>query len=69
MYLQFIWQIIPEWDTVAQFVESLLYKSESRWCDSRGESRDFSFIYFGCIMALRPDQPLTKISTRNLSWK
>jgi hypothetical protein len=43
---------------VVQLVEALRYKSEGRWFDSRGRT-----------MALGSIQPLTEMSTRNISWR
>jgi hypothetical protein len=44
---------------VAQLVEALRYKLEGRRFDSRR----------GRNMALRSNQPLTKMSTRDISWR
>jgi hypothetical protein len=50
---------------VAQLVEELRYKSERRVFDSRW--CDWNFI-LALAMALGLTQPLTEMSTRNISW-
>jgi len=54
---------------VAQLVETLRYKPEgcgfdSRWCHWNFDWHNPS----GCTMALGLTQPLTEMSTRNISW-
>jgi hypothetical protein len=49
--------------TVAQLVEALHHKPEGRGFDSR-----WCHNPFGCTMALGSTQPLTEISTGNISW-
>jgi hypothetical protein len=46
---------------VAQLVEALRYKPEGRAFDSR-------LYHFDRAVALGSTQPLTEISTRNISW-
>jgi len=54
---------------VAQLVEALRYKSEGRGFDSRWCHWNFSLTYpSGRTMALGLTQPLTEMSTRNISW-
>jgi hypothetical protein len=48
---------------VAQLVEALRYKPEGRGFDSRWWHNPF-----GHTMALGSTQPLTEMSTRNISW-
>jgi hypothetical protein len=59
-----------EGHAVAQLVEALCYKSEGRGFDSRWCHWDFSLTYnpSGRTMALGLTQPLTEMSTRNISW-
>jgi hypothetical protein len=50
---------------LAQLIEALRYKPEgsgfdSRWCPWHNHS--------GCTMVLGSTQPLTEMSTRNISW-
>jgi hypothetical protein len=52
---------------VAQLVEALRYKSEGRGFDSPMVSLEF-FIDIILPAALWPTQPLTEMSTRNISW-
>jgi len=55
---------------VVQLVEALRYKPEGRGFDSRWYHWNFSFTYpSGRNMAMRSTQPLTEISTRNISWE
>jgi hypothetical protein len=59
----FNWYLMMAGHAVAQLVEALRYKPErrefnSRWCHNR----------FGRTMALGSTQPLTEMSTRNISW-
>ena len=49
-------------------VEALRYKPEGRGFDSRLYHCNFSFTWSGRIMALGLNQPLTEMSTRNISW-
>ena len=52
-----------------QLVEALRYKPEGRGFDSRWYHWNFScHVPSGCIMALGLTQPLTEMSTRNISW-
>ena len=54
---------------VAQLVEALRYKSEDRGFDSRWCNWNFSLTYrSGRTMALGLTQPLTEMSTMNISW-
>jgi hypothetical protein len=54
---------------VAQLVETLRYKPEGRGFDSRRRHWNFSLTYpSGRTMALGLAQPLTEMSTRNISW-
>jgi hypothetical protein len=54
---------------VAQLVEALRYKPERHGFDSRWCHWNFSMTYrFGRTMALGSTQPLTEMSTRNISW-
>jgi hypothetical protein len=53
-----------EADAVAQLVEALRYKPEGRGFDSRWSHWNFSLI----PKALVSTQPLTEMSTRNISW-
>jgi hypothetical protein len=53
---------------VEQLVEALRYKPEGRGFDSRWGHWNFSVNPCGRIMALGTTQPLTEMSTRNLSW-
>jgi len=46
---------------VVQLVGTLRYKPEGRWFNSQ-------WCYSGHIMALSLTQPLTEMSTRNISW-
>jgi hypothetical protein len=51
---------------VAQLIEALCSKPEGRGFDSRQGSLIF---FIGLILpALGPTQPLTEMSTRNISW-
>ena len=52
---------------VAQLVEALRYKPEGRGFDSRWCHWSFSLTSFR-TMALGSTQPLTEMSTRNISW-
>jgi len=53
---------------VAQLVEALRYKPEGRGFDSRWCHWDFSLTYpSGRTMSLGLAQPLTEMSTRNIS--
>jgi hypothetical protein len=52
---------------VAQLVEALRYKSESRGFDSRW-CHWISFYWHGRTMTLGSTQPLTEMSIRNVSW-
>jgi hypothetical protein len=51
---------------LAQLDEALRYKPESRGFDSRLCHWNFSLTC--CTMALGLTQPLTDMSTRNISW-
>jgi hypothetical protein len=53
---------------VAQLVEALRYKPEGRGFDTRWDRWKFSVNPSGRAMALESTQPLTEMSTRNLSW-
>jgi hypothetical protein len=54
---------------VAQLVEALRYKPEGRGFDSRWYHSNFSLNNpFGRSTALGSTQPLTEMSTRNISW-
>jgi hypothetical protein len=54
---------------VAQLVEALRYKPGGRGSDSRWYHWNFSLRKsFGHTMALGLTQPLTGMSTRNISW-
>jgi hypothetical protein len=54
---------------VAQLVEALRYKPEGRGFDPDGAIGIFHWHDpFGRTMALGSTEPLTKISTRNISW-
>jgi hypothetical protein len=56
---------------VAQLVEALRYKPERRGFDSPMMSLElipFLINRFGRTMALGSTQPLTEMSTRNISW-
>ena len=55
---------------VAQLIEALRYKSESRGFDSRWCHWIFfiDIILPAATMALGSTQPLTEMSTRNISW-
>jgi len=55
---------------VAQLVEALRYKSEGRGFDSRWYDWIFfiDIIHSDRTMALGLTQPLTEMSTRNISW-
>ena len=54
---------------VAQLVEALRYKPEGRGFDSRWCHWNFSFHNpSGRTMVLGSTQPLTEMSTRNISW-
>jgi hypothetical protein len=52
---------------VAQLVEALRYKPEGRGFNTRLSHWNFS-LTSGRTMALRSTQPLTEMSTRNISW-
>jgi hypothetical protein len=54
-----------KWHAVAQLVEALRYKPEGRGFDSRWCHWNNPF---GRTMALGSTQPLTEMSTRNISW-
>jgi hypothetical protein len=54
-----------EGHAVVQLVEALRYKPEGRGLDSQWCHWNFSY---GRTLALELTQPLTKISTRNISW-
>jgi len=55
---------------VAQLVEALRYKAEGRGFDSRWCHCNFSFTQsFRPHYALGSTQPLTEMSTRNISWR
>ena len=59
-------QCFYSWSPVAQLVEALHYKSEgplfdSRWCHRESNPS-------GRTMALGLTQPITEMSTRNISW-
>jgi hypothetical protein len=51
---------------VAQLVEALRYKLEGRRFDSRWSHWNFSLT--GRTVALGSTEPLTEMSTRNISW-
>jgi len=55
---------------VAQLVEALRYKPEGRGIDSPMVSLDFFIdtIFLVCTMVLGLTQPITEMSTRNVSW-
>ena len=53
---------------VAQLVEALRYKPEGRGFDSRWCHWNFSLTSVS-TMALGSTQPLTEMSTRNISWR
>jgi hypothetical protein len=54
---------------VAQFVEALLYKPDDRRFDPEGVTEIFhSNNPSGRTMFLGLTQPLTEMSTRNISW-
>jgi len=54
---------------MAQFVEALCYKSEGRGFDSQWYHWNFHWYNpSGRTMALGLTQPLTEMSTRNISW-
>ena len=58
-----------EGHAVVQLVETLRYKKEGRGFISRCVSGIFhSHVPSGRIMALGLTQPLTEMSTRNISW-
>jgi len=54
-----------EGHAVVQLVEALRYKPEGRGLDSQWCQWNFSY---GRTVALGLTQPLTEISTRNISW-
>ena len=61
---------IPErtWGhTVAQLVEALRYKPEGRGFDSRWRHLNFSLTILPASPTLGSTQPLTEMSTRNIS--
>jgi hypothetical protein len=59
----------PVYLKALSFAEALRYKPERRGFDSRWcHWKFFSHNPFGCTMALGSTQPLTEMSTRNLSW-
>jgi hypothetical protein len=56
---------------VTQLVEALPYKVEGRGFDSRwrwSHLNIYRYNSFGRTMALQSTQPLTEMSTRNISW-
>jgi hypothetical protein len=54
---------------VAQLVEALRYKPEGCWFDSRWYHWNFSLTNSsGRTVALGLTQPLTEMSTSNISW-
>jgi hypothetical protein len=61
--------IVVQGHAVAQLVETLHYKPEGRGFDSRWCHWIFSLIIPSeCTVALGLTQPLTEMSTRNISW-
>jgi hypothetical protein len=53
-----------------QLVEELRYKPEGRGFDSRWDHWNFSWLKLSSrTMALVSSQPLTEMSTRNISWR
>ena len=58
----------PAGYAVAQLVEALRFKSEGRVFDSRWCHWNFSLTSSGRAMALGLTQPLTEMSTRNITW-
>ena len=61
--------LLFQWHAVAQLVEALSYKSEGRGFDSRWCHWIFHWHNpSGRTMVLGSTQPLTEMSTRNVSW-